>query len=392
VRVRYAVAAAVVLLFGASAVLLALTRDPSPSNDGLTVVSMILMILVGFVVIGKQPRNAVGWLLVVAAMSGLVDVVAREYLVLDYRQHAGRLALGWAAVEWRGGVGILAFLVGLPAILLFPDGKVPSRRWRRALWIYAALAAFFTIAQFAGQAIASYGRDLRVDVRGGLPSMNIGPVAGAAWLLTPVFLGYWLAFVGHQVMSWRRASGERRAQLKWLLAGGIVCVVSCVLLVVAGDNASLASRLVADASVIGIAFLPVAIGIGILKYRLYEIDRLISRTLAYAIVTGSLVAVFLGLVVLTTRVLPFSSPVGVAASTLAAAALFNPLRQRVQRFVDRRFNRARCDAEAIVGSFARRLRDAVDLETVQVSLDEAVRGAVQPAHVSVWLNPGVVDS
>jgi hypothetical protein len=385
VKVRYAVAAVVLLLVAAWAVLLAVTRDPSPSNDGLTVVSMVLMILVGFVVIGKQPRNAVGWLLVAGAMSGLVDVVAREYLVLDYRQHAGRLAFGWAAVEWRGGVAILAFLVGLPAILLFPDGAVPTRRWRRALQVYAVLAAFFTIAQFAGQAIASYPRDLRVDIRGGLPSINIGPVAGAAWLLTPVFLGYWLAFIGHQVMSWRRASGERRAQLKWLLAGGIVCVVSCVLLVVAGDNASLTSRLVADASVIGIAFLPVAIGIGILKYRLYEIDRLISRTLAYAIVTGSLVAVFLGLVVLTTRVLPFSSPVGVAASTLAAAALFTPLRRRVQHAVDRRFNRARYDAEATVEAFRQRLRDAVDLETVQTGLSEAVAGAVEPTHLTVWL-------
>ena len=128
-------------------------------------------------------------------------------------------------------------------------------------------------------------------------------------------------------------------------------------------------------------------GVGILKYRLYEIDRLISRTISYAILTGLLVAVFLGIVGLTTRVLAFSSPVGVAASTLAAAALFNPLRLRVQRLVDRRFNRARYDADAIVAAFTLRLRDAVDLDTVRHELLAAVDGAVNPAHASVWIRP-----
>jgi hypothetical protein len=117
------------------------------------------------------------------------------------------------------------------------------------------------------------------------------------------------------------------------------------------------------------------------------IDRLISRTLSYLIITGLLAGVFVGIVVLTTDVLPFSSPVGVAASTLAAAALFNPLRLRVQRLVDRRFNRARYDAEAIVAAFTMRLRDAVDLDTVRHELLAAVDGAVQPAHASLWLRP-----
>ena len=138
---------------------------------------------------------------------------------------------------------------------------------------------------------------------------------------------------------------------------------------------------------LGLAALPVGIGVGILKYRLYEIDRLISRTLSYLIITGLLVGVFVGIVVLATDVLPFSSPVGVAASTLAAAALFNPLRLRVQRLVDRRFNRARYDAEAIVAAFTLRLRDAVDLDTVRGELLAAVDGAVQPAHASVWIRP-----
>jgi hypothetical protein len=126
-------------------------------------------------------------------------------------------------------------------------------------------------------------------------------------------------------------------------------------------------------------------GVGILKYHLYEIDRIISRTLSYAIVTGLLVGVYVGLVTLASRVLPFSSPLGVAASTLAAVALFNPLRRRVQRVVDRRFNRARYDAETTVSVFAQRLRDDIDLEAVSAEFVGAVEAAVEPVHVALWL-------
>jgi hypothetical protein len=135
----------------------------------------------------------------------------------------------------------------------------------------------------------------------------------------------------------------------------------------------------------GIVALPVSIGVAILKYRLYEIDRLISRTLSYAIVTGLVVGVYVGVVTLVTKGLGFSSPIAVAASTLAAVALFNPLRVRIQRVVDRRFNRARYDADAIVAAFTTRLRDAVDLEAVRSELLEVVNRAVEPAHASVWI-------
>jgi hypothetical protein len=133
--------------------------------------------------------------------------------------------------------------------------------------------------------------------------------------------------------------------------------------------------------------LPLSIGVGILRYRLYDIDRLISRTLSYALLTGLLVGVFAGLVLLTTRVLPFSSPVGVAASTLAAAGLFNPLRTRLQRLVERRFNRARYDAEATVAAFGARLRDAIDVDTVLDELAAAAGRSLQPAHITVWTRP-----
>ncbi|MGH3288418.1 MAG: sensor histidine kinase, partial [Streptosporangiaceae bacterium] len=131
--------------------------------------------------------------------------------------------------------------------------------------------------------------------------------------------------------------------------------------------------------------LPLSMGVAILKYRLYDIDRIISRTLGYALVTGLLVGVYAGLVLLATQVLRFSSPVAVAASTLAAAALFTPVRRRVQRAVDRRFNRARYDADRTVTAFAARLQDAVDLDTVGADLLATVGASLQPAHVSIWL-------
>jgi hypothetical protein len=136
-----------------------------------------------------------------------------------------------------------------------------------------------------------------------------------------------------------------------------------------------------------IAALPVGIGMGILKYRLYDIDRIISRTLAYAIVTGLLAGVYAGLVLLATQVLEVRSPVAVTGSTLAAAALFSPLRHRIQRIVDRRFNRAKYDADTTVTAFAARLKDATDLDTIQDDLAGVVQQALEPAHVSVWISP-----
>jgi hypothetical protein len=198
----------------------------------------------------------------------------------------------------------------------------------------------------------------------------------------------WLCSIGRQVASWRRSSGERRQQLKWLMSGAIVTLACAA--VTFGLSGALSGavgiwRVLANFGWFGFAALPVSIGVAILKYRLYEIDRLISRTLAYAIVTGLLVGVYAGLVLLTTRVLTFSSPVAVAASTLAAAALFSPVRRRVQRAVDRRFNRARYDADRTVAAFAARLTGAVDLNTVRTDLASVVSEALEPAYVSVWM-------
>jgi hypothetical protein len=189
---------------------------------------------------------------------------------------------------------------------------------------------------------------------------------------------FWLAAVGYQALSWRRSTGERRQQLKWLASGAAACGFF-------GIWAIASTSAIWEVLILGFTALPVGIGVGILKYRLYEIDRIISRTLAYAIVTGLLVGVYAGLVLLATHVLAFQTPVAVAGATLAAAALFSPVRRRVQRIVDRRFNRARYDADRIVAAFAARLQDAVDLDTVRTDLTGVVHAALEPAHLSVWI-------
>jgi hypothetical protein len=180
--------------------------------------------------------------------------------------------------------------------------------------------------------------------------------------------------------SRRRSGTEQRLQLKWFLYASAIAAVVVFVAAQFTNDPLLEWEIV-------FPLIPVAVGVAILKYRLYDIDRLISRTLAYAIVTGLLVGLYAGLVLLATQVLLITSPVAVAGATLAAAALFSPLRRRVQRVVDRRFNRVRYDADQTVAVFAARLRGAVDLDAVRADLLTAVNTAVEPAHISVWTGP-----
>jgi hypothetical protein len=333
--------------------------------------------VVGILIARRQPGHPIGWLLLVIAGCLFLATDGGDYALLAY--HLGHhLPLGPLALVldelWIPGL-LLLFVV----ILLFPDGRLPSRFWRWALRAYCLLYAAFFTALAVAAADAVIGRPIRVDSSGGL----VGVDNATGWykeVQSPLMLALLvlsLSFVGRQVLSWRRSSGERRQQLKWLASGAAV-TVACAPLV--GISVGLAW--------FGFAALPVSMGVGILKYRLYEIDRLISRTLAYTIVTGLLVGLYAGLVLLATRVLSVYSPVAVAASTLAAAALFAPVRRRVQRAVDRRFNRARYDADTTVATFAARLAGAVDLDAVRGDLVSVVQRALEPAHVSVWTRDG----
>jgi hypothetical protein len=371
----------------AGCLLTVLAHDLRASFDGVLLLIIAIVAAVGLVVARRQPSNPIGWMLLVASMFFACYAVAVLYTVLDYHEHGGRLPLGRVALaaepSWVPGF----VLLGL-AVALFPDGRLASRRWRIPLIVYVSAGAWFCSVWSLSLATLHVGAGFDVDDVGnytGDAGGFSGTAAAIGWAASPIILLLLIAFVIRQAATWRRATGERRKQLTWLMTGGALSVVSIYL--VSTNNTSSAERVVTDIAAVGLTAIPLAIGVGILKYRLYEIDRLISRTLSYLVITGLLVAVFLGLVALTTSILPFSSPVGVAASTLAAAALFTPLRRRVQRLVDRRFNRARYDADSIIATFTIRLRDAVDLDTISQELRHAVNQAVAPAHASVWITP-----
>jgi len=344
--------------------------------------------VVGVLVARRQPRNPIGWLflVIVACVSLGTDGPDYAFLSYDLGHHLPLSPVGLALGQVWGPGLILLFVV----ILLFPDGRLPPGFWRRALWVYCAIYAVLLVATAAATAGALVAHPIRVDSSGGLSAVDnptdwYKAVQGPAGLLLIVLS---LCFIGRQVLSWRRSSSDRRQQLKWLASGGAITLVCAALSTSLGSSGITLLKLVGAFSWFGWAALPVGIGVAILRYRLYDIDRIISRTLAYAIVTGLLVGVYAGLVLLATQALPvsLSPPVAVAGATLVAAALFNPVRRRVQRLVDRRFNRARYNADKTVAVFAARLQDALDLDAVQDDLAGVVHRALEPAHVSVWVN------
>jgi hypothetical protein len=341
---------------------------------------------VGIVVTRRQQDNPLGWLFLILALCQFVATDGSAYALLAYRL-GHHLPFGPVALvldqTWGPSLELFAVVV-----LLFPDGRLPSRFWRVLLRVYGVLFAGELIATGVATASALAAHPIRVDGNGGLATVD-QPAGWFNAVQAPLMLGVLvlsLAFIVRQALSWRRAAGERRQQLKWLASGAGVTLVCLILGGTFGQGGpKTILAVIGFLGWFGIAALPVAIGVAILKYRLYEIDRIISRTLAYAIVTGLLVGVYAGLVLLATQVLRASSPVAVAASTLVAAALFNPVRRRVQHAVDRRFNRARYDAERMVTAFAARLQDAVDTDAVRADLTGVVHTALEPTHVSVWL-------
>ena len=355
-------------------------------NGALPLVIGVPCAGVGTLVARRQPRNPIGWLFLVTGACLFLSTAGSDYALLAYRL-GHRLPLGALGLAlgqlWGTGL-VLLFVV----ILLFPDGRLPSRFWRATLWVFGTVYAVLQVATAVAVAAALAAHPLRVDSNGGLSALDhpagwYNLIQGPA---TVVLIALTLCFVARQALSWRRSSSERRQQLKWLASGAAVTLVCGVLSASLSSSGSTIVSVVGNYAWFGWAALPVSIGIAILRYRLYDIDRIISRTLAYAIITGLLAGVYTGLVLLATRVLSFHTPVAVAASTLAAAVLFNPLRHRVQRAVDRRFNRARYNASHTVAAFAARLQDALDLDAVQEDLAGVVHQALEPAHVSVWIS------
>jgi hypothetical protein len=345
----------------------------------------------GVLLAWRKPANVVGWLMLGGAAFGAASESASFYAVADYRLHGGHLPLGWLAVLAQPGWAPCVVALGL-IVLLFPDGRLPGRRWRWFVGAYLAIGAVWLAGAYLLSLGAILGHHVQVDSGGNLLVLGSGLTGDATWwgvvqdLFLPVLLVSWLAAVAGQVATYRRSSGERRQQLKWLLAGAVGGAGGLFLALAGSGTHGLLGAVLGLVSWLGLLALPACIGVAVLKYRLFDIDRLISRTLAYALVTGLLIGVYAGLVLLATEVLRLGSSVGVAVATLAAAALFNPARVRVQRAVDRRFNRARYDADAAVAAFAARLQDAVDLDKVRDDLRTVVHRALQPDQLWVYVH------
>ena len=367
------------------------SHDLHQSADGTTPVMALALAAVGMVVASRLPRNSIGWLLVGSGLATILSTDAALYLVLDYRIGHGTLPLGPVAAFWVWALWQLAFLIGTPVLVLFPDGRLPTRLSRWSMRAYLATSTLWLAGQVVGGINAVAGHQIHVDASASVTN-NAAGLAGTlsdlSWVFAVPIPVIWLIWVGYQIVSYRSASDQRREQLKWLTGGAAALLVGLLISLEATGSNDPAGQAALIISRLAIVAFPVSMGVAILKYRLYEIDRIISRTLAYAIVTGVLVGVYAGLVLLATQVLGFHSSVAVAVSTLAAAALFNPLRRRVQRTVDRRFNRARYVADQTVMAFAARLKDGVGLDSVHDDLAAVVEKTLEPAHMSVWIRAG----
>jgi hypothetical protein len=361
------------------------TMSFNASSDAFSILTSVAFLLAfaaaGVVVARNQPRNPIGWLLLAIALVWEIGDFAPGYADLDYQYRHGSLPLGHVALLAYAANGLFYGLLIFPVIvLLFPDGRL-SRRWRWPLVVYLVIC-ISEVAATLSVAVGDFGRRDPLDSSGNLIGLSVQHSLAAhveALALLAAFLMLMTAVV-HQIIAFRRASGERREQLKWLMSGAALCLLIAPTFLIQNEPAVLSALFP-----LVLTAIPVTIGIGIVKYRLYEIDRIVSRTLSYAVLTALLVGTFVALIELTTQLLPFSSTVAVAASTLAAAALFNPLRVRIQRRVDHRFNRSRYDAEATVAAFAARLRDAVDVDAVERDLLSTVGRAVEPSHATVWM-------
>ena len=359
------------------------------TEDGSLVADLVTLLtfsVVGAIIASRHPRNTIGWLFcsvgVTIGLNSFVGNYAEFWLASGF----GTSSLGETAAWFSSWLWTL--LVYAPAsllLLLFPDGRLPSPRWRPVAWGVAL-----------GTAGGVVGNALKAGPLVDFPQIANpygveGPIVGMVGIVgSIVAAGSMVASVVSLIVRLRRARSEQREQIKWLAYGGAVVVSGvCVGVLIIPESVP-ASIVVMSVSLLG---LPVFTGIAIVKHRLYDIEVVINLTLVYAILSATLGVVYFGGIVLLQRV--FAGLTGqeklpqlaIVVSTLAIAALFNPLRRRVQAFVDRRFYRRKYDAAKILEAFSTRLRSETDLDALNSALVGVVRETMQPEHVSLWLRP-----
>jgi hypothetical protein len=353
--------------------------------------------VIGAIIASRLPAHPIGWICCAIGFMGAVTTFCGEYAAHALLAHPEPL-LGGKVMLWLGlWVWILMFGLIEFLLFLFPTGRLPSTRWRPLAWLSAALTLMAAILMAispdavldtlgpSGMGRISLPSPLGVE---GLPNLYL-PVQTLVLLLGGVA-------AASVVVGRRGARGVERQQIKWLLYAGAIFFVGNVLKnTVFSPLGQVSWGLWVGYVLVGIGGLggPIAIGLAILRYRLYEIDTLINRTLVYGVLTGMLIAIYFGVVAAAQEIFRVltgqadQSHLAIVVSTLVIAALFTPLRRRIQSFIDRRFYRRKYDAAKTLEAFSAKLRDQTDLDALNAELVGVVRETMQPAHVSLWLRP-----
>ena len=345
--------------------------------------------LVGALIASRQPRNPIGWLIICHALCFTLGEFGRQYAIYGVLTNPGSLPLARAMASpayWAWFPGLMAMTAFLP--LYFPDGRLVSRRWRPVAW----LAVLLTVLMLAFAVFQPGGYETRgVPNPLGMESLNnIGWLSVSFEILLPVswvFVG--LLSVGSLVVRFVRSRGVERQQITWVAYAAVLFISWAVL----AQLLPITLPPVVDEIlfVISLQGLWIAVGVAVLRYRLYDVDVVINRTLVYGALTALLVLVYFGGVAALQLVLrPLTggeSQLAVVASTLAIAALFNPLRRRTQRFIDRRFYRSKYDAAETLQGFSSKLREETDLDRLGGALVSVVHETMRPGHASLWLRP-----
>ena len=401
----WALAALSVALFVASGVLYVLAHSAQfPVDWVVFLVDWGLFLafpIVGALIASRRPENPIGWICLASGLLFMLLAVTDNYSIygvarpdsVPFPVAVGTIGNQWL---WVPTVGLL----GIYLILLFPDGKLPSKRWRPLAWFSGVMIVVLSITE----GLAPGPLENQGGVRNPFGLEALPWLVTVSYIILPLLPLCLLASAVSMVLRFRRSRGEERQQIKWFtfvasIAGLMyfIVIIGQVVIALGSDNRLSQTpfwvELLVSLATLGFAGVPIAIGLSVLKYRLYDIDVVINLTLVYGSLTAMLVAVYFGGVATTQTILRALTgqtdqpQLAIVISTLVIAALFNPLRRRIQSFIDRRFYRSKYDARKTLEAFSLRLRDETDLETLNNDLAGVIRETMQPAHVSLWLRP-----